>query len=176
MQNTLSSLLIPFIFLTFSLITLFSSSDMHTAFVSGAKEGIKTAAGLSIHMIILMCAVSMLNASGAVEIAGRVLSPLIKAVGIPEEIISLLIVRPVSGSAATAMLEDIFSSYGASSFAGRCASVLAGSTDTIIYTISVYSSASGIQKTRHALPCAFITLFFAAVMSCLVVRIIFPAG
>ena len=154
-------------------MVLLSGSDMHTVFVSGAKEGLKTAASLAIHMIILMCAISMLNASGAVEMVGKLFSPILKAIGIPEEIVPLLVVRPVSGSAATAMLEDIFSKHGASSFAGRCASVLAGSTDTIIYTVSVYFSAAGKQKTRHALPCAFITLFFAAVLSCLTVKIIF---
>lgn len=172
-MEKLTSAIIPAIFLAFSLTVLLSKNDMHTVFLSGAKEGIKTAANLSFHMIILMCAISMLNASGAVEVAGKLLSPFIKSVGIPEETVPLLVVRPVSGSAATAMLSDIFSKYGASSFAGRCASVLAGSTDTIIYTVSVYFSASGIQKTRHTLPCAFITLFFAAVLSCLIVKIIF---
>ncbi|MBQ9922760.1 MAG: spore maturation protein [Clostridia bacterium] len=172
-MDKFTSWIIPAIFLAFSLTVLVSKNEMHTAFVSGAKDGLKTAASLTLHMIILMCAISMLNASGAVEMVGRLLSPVLKAVGIPEEIVPLLVVRPVSGSAATAMLEDIFSRYGASSFAGRCASVLAGSTDTIIYTVSVYFSAAGIQKTRHTIPCAFITLFFAAVLSCLTVKIIF---
>lgn len=168
-----ASWIIPAIFLAFSIAILISKKDMHTVFLSGAKEGIKTASSLAPHMIILMCAISMLNVSGAVETVGKILSPVLNTIGIPEEMVPLLVVRPVSGSAATAMLEDIFSRYGASSFAGRCASVLAGSTDTIIYTVSVYFSAAGIQKTRYALPCAFITLFFAAILSCLTVKIIF---
>lgn len=173
MADKLTPLILPAIFLVFSFVVMLSKNDMHTVFVNGAKEGAMTAIKLTFHMIILMCTLSMLNASGATETLEKMLSPLIKAVGIPEEIVPLLVVRPISGSAATAMLQDIFSNYGASSFAGRCASVLAGSTDTVIYTVSVYFAAAGIQKTRHTLPCAFITLIFAAVLSCLTVKIIF---
>ena len=172
-MEKLSSYIIPSVFFAFAIITFFSKKDMYEVFISGAREGAKTAVNLIFPMIILMCSISMFNAGGAVAVAEKFLSPLLNFFKIPTEIVPLILVRPVSGSAATAMLNDIFSQYGASSFAGRCASVLAGCTDTIIYTVSVYFSAAKIKKTRHTLPCAFITLFFAVIISCLTVNIFF---
>ncbi len=172
-MEKLTSYAIPLILLAFSLITLFSKSDMNSVFLSGAKEGLKTAAGLTPSMIILMSSVYMLNASGAVEVLSHIMSPLLSFMGIPVEIVPLILVRPVSGSAATAMLSDIFSKYGAQSFAGRCASVLAGCTDTILYTVSVYFAAIKSKRTYHALPAAFITQIFALFISCLAVRFFF---
>ena len=172
-MEEISSYAIPIILLLFAIIVMVSKADMHSVFISGAIKGFKTAAELLPTMLILMSGIYMLNASGTVEIISRMLSPALGILGIPAEIVPLILVRPVSGSAATAMLNDIFSKYGADSFAGRCASVLAGCTDTILYTVSVYFAATKVKNTRHALPAAFLTQFFAVLISCLAVRYFF---
>lgn len=164
---------VPLLMLAFALIVIISKRDMNSVFVKGAIGGLKTAAELTPTMIILMVCIQMLNACGVLERLTDLLSPAFAFLGIPPEIVPLVLVRPISGSAATAMLSDIFAKYGAQSFVGRCASVLAGCTDTILYTVAVYFGAIKVKSTRHALPSAFLTQFFALFVSCFVVRIFF---
>lgn len=172
-MEKISSYAIPVLMLLFACSVLLSKSDLHSSFVMGASQGFKTALSLTPTMIILMSSIHMLNASGAVQAITKTVSPLFSFLGIPAEIVSLIIVRPISGSAATAMLSEIFTQYGAESFAGRCASVLAGCTDTILYTVSVYFTSIKSKKTYHALPAAFITQIFAVLVSCICVRLLF---
>lgn len=58
--------------------------------------------------------------------------------GVPEGLSMMLLLRPLSGSAALAELDQIYAIYGPDSLQGRLASVLMGSTETIMYTIPVY--------------------------------------
>ena len=85
----------------------------------------------------------------------------------------VIFMRPISGSAATAMINELFAEQGPDSFAGRAASVLMGSSDTIIYTLSMYFGAVGIRRTRHALPAAFLTLIFCTLFSVWITGIFF---
>ena len=79
--------------------------------------------------------------------------------------------RPVSGSGALSVLEEILAKDGADSFSGRVASVLMGSTETTFYTIAVYFGATKVKKTRHALPSALAGDVTAFLLSALTVRV-----
>ena len=81
--------------------------------------------------------------------------------------------RPFSGSASAATLSDLLSRVGADSFTGLCASVIYGSSDTVVYVVSVYFSSVGIRRTRWALPCAFAVMLFCIFFSCFLCRICF---
>ena len=107
-------------------------------------------------LIVLLGAVGMLRASGALEALSAVLSPALELAGIPPETVLLLLVRPISGSAALAIGAELISEYGVDSQIGRTAAVMLGSTETTFYTISVYFGAWGISKTRYAVPAALI--------------------
>ena len=104
-------------------------------------------------------------ASGALELLGEAVGPLLSAAGIPVETIGLLLVRPVSGSAALGVGAELIETYGPDSLVGRTAAVMLGSTETTFYTIAVYFGAVGITRTRYAVPaalCADLTGFLAA--------------
>ena len=93
------------------------------------------------------------------------MGPLLTAVGIPAETIGLLLVRPVSGSAALGVGAELIETYGPDSLVGRTAAVMLGSTETTFYTIAVYFGAAKVGKTRYAVPaalCADIAGFLAA--------------
>jgi spore maturation protein B len=105
-------------------------------------------------MIALLTAVSMLRLSGALELAEGVLSPVLNRLGIPPETVALLLVRPISGSAALGVGAELISTYGPDSAVGRTAAVMLGSTETTFYTIAVYFGAAGVRKTRYAVPAA----------------------
>ena len=77
----------------------------------------------------------------------------------------LVLIRPISGSAALAVGAELMAQYGVDSRIGRTAAVMLGSTETTFYTISVYFGAAGVRKTRHAVPaalCADLAGFLAA--------------
>ena len=115
----------------------------------------------------------MLNASGAVAFLSRLLSPAADAVGVPAELLPLLLTRPFSGSASTASFAELLENAGADSFVGLCASVIFATSDTMVYIISVYFSSVGIKRSRVALPLATSVMLFCIFFSCFLCRLWF---
>ncbi len=167
-----SSLILPIILSAFALYAIFSKKDAQNGFISGANEGLKNAISLIPTLVLLLTSVSMFASSGAAEILGKLLAPILTKVGVPSELAPLLIVRPLSGSGATALLTDVFETHGPDSFIGRCASVISGSSDTVFYVTALYMSGAGATKSRYTLPCAIAVMIFGTVLSCLIVRVI----
>ena len=128
--------------------------DVFAALTDGARKGMELSARLLPTLAALLPAVYMLRASGAVEAAGALASPLLSRLGIPPETVGLLLLRPVSGSAALAYAIGLMERYGPDSLVGRTAAVMLGSTETTFYVLTVYFGAAGVRKTRHALPAA----------------------
>ena len=127
------------------------------------------AVGLFPTLCALCCAAAMFSACGAAD----VLAGLLSGVGIPEGLTGFLVMRPISGAASTAMLADIFSREGADSIAGISASVMMATSDTLIYVISVYHSASGIKKSRFTLLAAAVSMLVTTVAAIAISRIMF---
>ena len=165
-----SSLILPIILSLFALHAVFSKSDTQTWFVSGANEGLKSAFALIPTLVLLLTAVSMFTASGAAELLSKLLSPVLNKVGVPSELAPLLIVRPLSGSGATALLTDVFEKHGPDSFIGLCASVISGSSDTVFYVTALYMSGAGATRSSYTLPCAIAVMMIGILLSCVLVR------
>jgi Uncharacterized membrane protein len=142
-------------------------------FLAGAKEGLSSVVSILPSLVGLMMAVSMLSASGALDMLSSFLAPAARFLGLPPEVMPLALIKPISGSGATAILTQIFQNNGTESFAGRVASVMSGSTETTFYAIAVYFGAVGIRKTRHAIPAALTAELTACVFSALAVRLFF---
>jgi len=173
MPEALSSLAMPSVILVAGLLMLFGRRDYFSAFCQGAREGLQTAVGLLPTLCALTVAISMLNASGAVALVADLLSPLSDRIGLPGELLPLLLTRPFSGSASTAGYTALLSQVGPDSFAGLCASVIFGSSDTVVYIISVYFSSVNIKRTRYAFPFAFAVMLFCIFFSCFLCRAVF---
>ncbi|MBQ1353754.1 MAG: spore maturation protein [Ruminococcus sp.] len=142
-------------------------------FMVGAREGIRTLYNIAPTIIGLMFAVSLLKSSGAVDVICSAISPIAQRLGFPPEIVPMAMLRPVSGSGATALLLSVFGDCGTDSFAGRVASVLAGSSETTFYATAMYFGSVHIKNTRHTLPAALAADFTALVMSVVTVRLFF---
>lgn len=159
------TMLVPLIIAGVALYAMSRRVDVYSALVQGAGEGLGTLARIVPSLIVLLTAVYMLRASGALELAARLLAPVLDRLGIPAETVALLLVRPVSGSAALGVGAELIEAYGPDSYIGRVAAVMLGSTETTFYTIAVYFGAVGITKTRYAVPaalCADLAGFMAA--------------
>lgn len=142
--------------------------------LEGAGEGLKLTVSLVPALVLLLTAVSMLRASGAMELLSRVAAPLFSFFGIPPETALLVLIRPISGSAALAVGTELMTLYGVDSQIGRTVAVMLGSTETTFYTISVYFGAAGIKKTRYTLPAALFADFVGFFVAALTVRLFFP--
>ena len=150
---------------------LYKKVDILSAFTEGAKENLKTAVGLLPTLTLLMLGVGMFRASGALEAVTGLAAPFIEKIGFPADCLPLALLRPISGSGALSILENILKEQGADSFTGRVASVLMGSTETTFYTIAVYFGATKVKKSRYALPAALAGDVTAFLMSALAVRL-----
>lgn len=146
--------LVPAILLLTSVAALGRKEDGFGILLEGGREGLKLLYTIVPSLVLLLTAVHMFRASGAAGSLGTLLAPVFSWLGIPPECALLVLVRPISGSAALAVGTDLMVSYGVDSLVGRTAAVMLGSTETTFYTISVYFGAAGIQKTRYTLPAA----------------------
>lgn len=159
------TMLVPLVIAGVALYAMSRRVDVYSALVQGAGEGIGTLMRIVPSLIALLAAVHMLRASGALEFAAQALAPVLELLGIPPETVALMLVRPVSGSAALGVGAELMETYGPDSYIGRVAAVMLGSTETTFYTIAVYFGAVGITKTRYAVPaalCADLAGFMAA--------------
>ena len=148
--------------------------NSYSILLDGAADGLKLMATLTPTLLLLLTAVTMLRASGAVELAADLLSPVFSFLGIPPETALLVLIRPISGSAALAVGAELMTRYGVDSLIGRTAAVMLGSTETTFYTISVYFGALGIRRTRYTLPSALLADLTGFVTASLATRIFFP--
>ena len=146
--------IVPLLILTVSLVALHRKESTYDLLLEGGAEGLKLVAHILPALVFLLTAVQMLKASGAVELLSSLLAPIFSFLGIPPETAMLVLIRPISGSAALAIGADLMAQYGVDSAIGRTVAVMLGSTETTFYTISVYFSAAGIRKTRYAVPAA----------------------
>ncbi len=158
-------LLIPGLMIVTACAALAKRQDVYGALLEGGLDGLKLLVTIVPALVVLLTAVHMLRASGAIELLTKWLSPVAAAVGIPAETLPLVLLRPISGSAALAVGADLMAVHGPDSLIGRTAAVMLGSTETTFYTISVYFGAAGVKKTRYTIPAALIadvTGFLAA--------------
>ena len=143
------------------------------AFVVGVKDCIKMIFTLAPTLIGLIVSVTMLKASGVLDIITDLLSPVTDKIGFPSELLPMTLLRPVSGGGSTALLNQVLRDFGPDSFLGRCASVIAGSTETTFYAIAVYFGAVKIKKIRHTLFASLVADFTAAIIAVLTVNLFF---
>lgn len=147
---------VPIIIFIIIIIGMIKNIPLFDTFIRGAKEGLEACVSIAPSLIGLITAVSMLKASGALDIFTSFISPVTSKMGCPSQIIPLAILRPISGSGAVALLDNLFATYGPDSDIGKISSIMMGATETTFYTVAVYLGSVGIKNSRHAIPCALI--------------------
>lgn len=163
--------IVPLVLLASMLLVLRKKESSYDLLLQGAADGLKLLASIVPALILLLTAVYMLRASGAIEQISTFLAPAFQIFGIPPETAILVLVRPLSGSAALAVGAELMAEYGPDSRIGRTVAVMLGSTETTFYTISVYFGAAGIKKTRYTVPAALFADLVGFVMASLTSRL-----
>ncbi|MBE7036587.1 MAG: spore maturation protein [Ruminococcaceae bacterium] len=152
----ISVIILPAVFMLIIIYGWTKKVDIFSAFLIGAKDGLKTLFGILPALVGLIAAITMFRTSGALQFITGLLSPITKLMGIPAEIMPLALLRPVSGSGSLALVNDILTTAGPDSMVGRIASVIMGSTETTFYTLAVYYGSVNIRHSRHTVPAALL--------------------
>lgn len=164
---------VPLILLLTSTLALRKRENAYDLFLQGARSGMELLVSILPALVFLLTAVHMLRASGAARIISETFAPVFHLLGIPPQTALLVLIRPISGSAALAVGAELMAEYGVDSLIGRTAAIMLGSTETTFYTFSVYFGAAGIQKTRYTLPAALFADMVGFFMASLTARLMF---
>lgn len=168
--NIISAWAVPVMIAFIPLYAYFKKVPVYESFVDGAKDGFSTAIGIIPHLVGMMVAISVFRASGALEFFVGWLGPLMDKLRVPEEVLPLGLLRPLTGTGSLAFTTDLIKTYGPDSMIGRIASTIQGSTDTTLYVLTVYFGAVGIRNGRYALKVGLfsdVVGFVAAIAVCL---------
>jgi spore maturation protein B len=147
--------------------------NVFDAFISGAKQGFETSVSIIPHLVAMLVAIGMLRASGFFEIMGKLLGPLLEAIGMPTDVLPLALIRPFSGSASNAIMVDVIQKNGGDSWIAKTAATMMGSTETTFFVIAVYFGSVSIQRTRHAIPAGLLADLAGIIASVMICRFLF---
>lgn len=171
--NLISLWALPVIIVTILTAGLIKKVPIYEVFTEGAKDGFKVAVNIIPYLVAIIVSISMLRASGAIEMLSHLLSSVLNRFNIPTEVLPVIFVRPLSGSAALGLFSDIATNLGPNSYATKLAAVMVGSSETTFYVLAVYFGSIGITKFRYAIWVGLLADIIAAVMSIIVCSFVF---
>ena len=155
-MRDLVSLLPAIVPLAVGVAAVLRGVDVFSAMADGARRGFSVMERVLPSLVCLLPAVYMLRASGALDALTRLAAPVLEKTGIPAEAAGLMLLRPLSGSAALAAGSELMARYGPDSVVGRTAAVMLGSTETTFYVLTVYFGGLEIKSSRRAVAAALI--------------------
>ena len=170
--STISIFFIPFIVSVIILHGLKKNVPVYDLFAEGAKDGMTTCIEILPFLIAIFIAIEALTSSGAMDWLENLLEPFLSLFGIPKELTSLILLRPVSGSGSLLLAEEIMKAYGVDTLIGRSAVVMAGSCETFFYVLALYFGVTSVKKMRHAFSAGligYIIGIFASVYICMII-------
>ncbi len=171
--ETASVFVLPLLIVGFPLYGLLKRVPVYEEFVDGAKDGFRVAVTIIPYLVAILFAIGMFRASGAMEFVVEGLRPLLTLIGIPPEVLPMMVIRPLTGSGSAAIVLDMIQQFGEDSILVKMAATMFGSTETTFYVIAVYFGAVNVRKTRHAVPAGLLADVVAMVASVYVVRLLF---
>jgi len=172
MQN-ISNLILPLIVLIIIFYGVKKNVNVYDTFTEGAKESFDMTLKLFPTMLAMILGVNIFVKSGVLNFILNLLTPLLKIIQIPKEIIPLAILRPISGGSGIALLQTIIETYGPENIISKMSSVIQGSTDTTLYIITLYFGSIGIKKTKYALKAGLLADLIGIISAIIITKIMF---
>jgi spore maturation protein B len=172
-MTLISQLIMPLLIIIIIGYAFFKKINIYDTFINGAKEGMHMTVNLFPFLLAMIFGINIIIKSGAITDFLSLLKPLFDIIKIPLEIIPMAIIRPISGTASLALMNDVFTQYGVDSFLGRLASTIQGSTDTTIYILTLYFGFVGIKKIRYAMWVGLAADLIGVIASIIIVSMVF---
>lgn len=160
--------ILVFILLIYSFI---KKIPAYSSFAEGAKSALKLCFDIFPYIAAIFICVQLFKTSGLSTLLSEFLAPAFNLIGIPKELCELILIRPFSGNASLALLTEIYECYGTDSYVARCASVIISSSDTVFYISALYFANTNVKKFKYAIPVALIANLFAAIIACLMIKL-----
>ena len=151
MIDLISLWALPAIILLILTLGLIKKVPLYEVFTEGAKDGFTVAINIIPYLVAIIVGISMFRACGIIEMIQTSFAGILSAIHVPADVIPVMIVRPLSGSAALGVFSDIANTLGPDSYATKLAAIMVGSSETTFYVLAVYFGAIGITKLRYAL-------------------------
>ena len=174
--STASILAIPFIVSFFPLYAFARGVKVYEEFVEGAREGFNVAIRIIPYLVAILVAMGMFRAAGGIEMLSQWLAPVLNRIGFPADLLPIVLVRPLSGSATTGLFAELVKAHGPDSFIARTAGTILGSTETTFYVLAVYFGSVGIRRTRHAVLAGLTADLTGVIVSFIICRAVFGGG
>lgn len=171
--NAISLWTLPVIIVSILTVGIIKKIPIYEVFTEGAKDGFKVAVNIIPYLVAIIVAISMLRASGAIEMLANSMSSILAKLQIPADVLPVIFVRPLSGSAALGLFSEIAKTAGPAAYSTKLAAVMVGSSETTFYVLAVYFGSIGITKFRYALWVGILADIIAAVMSIVVCSYVF---
>ena len=166
----MTAYVVPVLFLIVLVISLFKKKDAYSYFIDGSRSAIDLMVGVFPYLMTIMMCVEIFRQTGVSEAVASFVSPVFELMGLPGQLTELLLLRPLSGAGSLAILDNIYATYGADTFIGRCASVIYGSSETIFYISTIYFSQSHVRRLRYAIPVALVATLTGCIVGCYLLR------
>ena len=166
-------LALPLMIVFIILVAIREKKDVYSLFIQGATEGLKVVYNIFPYILGITVAVGLLNDTGTINAILTPFSKILTKFGIPNDIVPLIMLRPLSGGASMSMVIDVFKTSGPDSLSGNIASIIMGSTETTLYTLTILYSAVKIKKMRGTLIAGLIADIVAIISSIIFVNYFF---
>lgn len=163
--------IVPILLIAVLGYALFKRVNVYDGFVRGAKKSFSLSVSIFPYLAAMFIMVNALRASGLDERIIGFISPPFELLGVPRELVHLLLLRPFSGSGSLAILSDVYKQYGVDTYIGRAASVIMGSSETVFYVASVYFADTKVKRTGFAIPIALFCNLVGGVLACQLCKI-----
>lgn len=164
--------IIPIIIIIVITYGILKGVHVYECFVEGAKEGLLICYKIFPYLLAMLVGVGVLRESKALDYFINFINPAVKLIGLPPEVVPLVLIKPLSGSGALGIYAEILKKYGADTYIGMVSSIIMGSTETIFYTLTVYYGAVKIKKIRHSLWAAVLADLTAIITALVVAKFI----
>ena len=168
----MSSYIIPSLIIALVVYSFVKKKNAYNDFVFGAKTSFDLILISFPYIVAIFIAIEVFEASGLSDYLASLLKPALNLVGIPSELIPMVLIKPFSGCGSLAVLENIFINYGADSYLARAGSVIAGSSEAIFYVSAVYFSKTKVTKFGLVIPIALFANLISAIVACAICKII----
>lgn len=173
MLNIIANLAIPLIMLIIVAYGKYKKIDVFESFIEGAIDGLKTALNILPYIIGIFIAIGVFKSGKGIEILEFLFAPVAEILKIPKELIGLIMIKPVSGSGALGMYNELITRVSVDSLIGKMGATIVGASETIFYTMAIYYGSQKIKKTRYTLVCAILSHLAGVIASIYICYLIF---
>ena len=164
--------ILPILILALVGVGLIMRVNVYDSFVRGGRNACSLIYNIFPYLFAVLMLIELFKASGLDVWLSKLFAPFLEAIGLPKELSSLIILRPLSGSGAIAMLQELIEKYGVDSYIARSAAIIVGASETVFYVATVYFSTSKVKSLRYGVPVALFSSFVGVVVACLLARFI----